>query len=537
MSLNLSIFVMRKHWHFREIPFTIGNFAIEKYLMNLHAKLRQLQSAGRPIRVGVVGTGKFATMFLSQVLRTSDMKLTWVCDLNLNRARSSLQTAGFDPGQISCKPNNAESAVIITDRIDDMIASDAVDVVIESTGDPIAGAIHAMKCIDAGIHLVMVNVEADALIGPMLNAKACQQGSIYSLAYGDQPALIAELVDSIRTVEFDVTCAGKGTKYLPDYHESTPETVWSYYGLTEQQARQGGMNSKMFNSFLDGTKSAIEMAAVSNATGLRAPAAGLKFPACSVDNLPSVLKPRPQGGILDGERTVEVISSLKRDGTSVDHDLRWGVYVVFEAPTDYVRRCFGEYGLVTDESGIYSSLYRPYHLIGLELGVSVASVALRGEPTGAPSFFNADVACIAKKDLRSGERLDGEGGATVWGRLTTAEESIAQRYLPIGLSCGARILRSIAKGQAIRRDDVEIMCDKIVVKMRRNGNCMGQRPTLKYLRFMVHLHLGLILSKTEYITLTANILEIMECTSFQSDKAWRGHKYHISRHVGDLLLI
>jgi predicted homoserine dehydrogenase-like protein len=168
----------------------------------------------------------------------------------------------------------------------------------------------------------------------------------------------------------------------------------------------------MFNSFLDGTKSAIEMAAVANATGLTPAPGGLSFPACAMEDLPRVLKPRDEGGVLHHAGQVEVVSSLQRDGSPVGRDLRWGVYVVFSAGTEYVRRCFREYGLMTDESGNYSALYRPYHLIGLELGISVASVVLRGEPTGAPFDFRADVAAVAKRDLKPGDMLDGEGGYT-----------------------------------------------------------------------------------------------------------------------------
>ena len=247
---------------------------------------------------------------------------------------------------------------------------------------------------------------------------------VYSLAYGDQPALICELVDWARACGFRVIAAGKGTKYLPEYHASTPETVWGYYGLTAEQARIGRMNPQMFNSFLDGTKSGIEMAAVANATGLTPPPDGLAFPPCGTHDLADVLRPG-KAGALHHAGQVEVISSLQRDGRDVANDLRWGVYVVFEAPTDYAMRCFKEYGVVTDPSGRITALYRPFHLIGLELNVSVLSAALRGEATGAPTGFRGDVVATAKRDLRAGEMLDGEGGACVWGKLLPAAPACA----------------------------------------------------------------------------------------------------------------
>ncbi len=438
--------------------------------MNLYQLLNEREAAGNPIRVGIIGAGKFATMFMSQIIRTPGMRLDRVCDLNIERANENLQAAGLHAEQItSSSANHQPSAyqVLLTSSLDDVLNADLIDVVIESTGDAIAGANHALISIDRGIDIVMVNVEADVLVGPLLAEKARQNDVIYSLAYGDQPALIVEQVDTVRTMGLDVICAGKGTKYLPVYHASTPETVWDYYGLTRTEAELGGMNSKMFNSFLDGTKSGIEMAAVANATGLTPPSDGLSFPPCSVDELASVLKPADKGGVLAEKGMVEVISSLNRDGSEVERDLRWGVYVVFEAGTEYVRRCFREYGLVTDESGQFSALYRPYHLIGLELGVSVASVALRREPTGIPRSFAADVASVAKRDLAAGELLDGEGGSTVWGKILPSADSLNRQAVPIGLASGIEITSPVAKGDLVTWKDVKPGDQQIAHGLRR----------------------------------------------------------------------
>jgi predicted homoserine dehydrogenase-like protein len=325
---------------------------------------------------------------------------------------------------------------------------------VEATGNPAAGIHHALLCCEHRRHIVMVNVEADALAGPLLARRAAEAGIVYSLAYGDQPALIAEMVDWARASGFDVVCAGKGTKYLPAYHRSTPDTVWGHYGFSEEQVARGDFNPKMFNSFLDGTKSALEMAAVANATGLAVPRDGLTFPACRAGDLATVLRPRSEGGILDGKGMVEVVSSLERDGTPVPHDLRWGVFAVFEAPSEYVRSCFAEYGLVTDPSGRYTAMYKPFHLIGLELGISIASIAVRSESTGSTHSFHADVIATAKRDLSAGEILDGEGGYMVYGALTSASRSLAEGYLPIGLAHGIRLVRPIAAGKPLRRSDV-----------------------------------------------------------------------------------
>jgi predicted homoserine dehydrogenase-like protein len=262
------------------------------------------------------------------------------------------------------------------------------------------------------------------------------------------------MVDTIRAAGFSVVAAGKGTKYLPRYHASTPETVWDFYGLTAEQARAGGMNPRMFNSFLDGTKSGIEMAAIANACALAPPEDGLLFPPCGTAELPNLLRPHNEGGVLPRKGMVEVVSSLTRDGAEIPDNLRWGVYVVFEGETEYARRCFSEYGVATDDSGRYAALWRPYHFIGLELGVSVASAALRREPTGCSTTWTADCVAVAKRPLRAGELLDGEGGATVWGKCIPATRSCATGAVPIGLAHGVALARDVPEGAMVTEADL-----------------------------------------------------------------------------------
>ncbi|GME65986.1 putative saf domain-containing protein [Neofusicoccum parvum] len=248
----------------------------------------------------------------------------------------------------------------------------------------------------------MVNVEADVLAGPLLAQKAREAGIIYSMAYGDQPALIAEMVDWARTAGFDVVCAGKGTKHLPQYHDSTPDTVWDNYGFTKEQLATGDFTPQMFNSFLDGTKSSLEMAAVANGS-----------------------------------------------------------------PGDYQKDCFKQYGLETDETGRYAAQFKPYHLIGLELGISIATIMCRGEPTGQTKTWEADVVATAKRHLKAGEKLDGEGGFTVWGKLMPARDSLDFEGLPIGLAHGFVLKKDIEKGQPLSWNDVEYDEKAQAVAVRR----------------------------------------------------------------------
>ena len=305
------------------------------------------------------------------------------------------------------------------------------------------------------------------MCGPLLARRAREAGVVYSLAYGDQPALICDLVDWARAAGFSVVAAGRGHKWLPHFAQSTPETVWGYYGLTPEQAKTGGLNPKMFNSFLDGSKPSIESTAVCNATGLIAPPDGLLYPPASVDDIPFVCRPIAEGGVLHQKGQVEVISSLEKDGRVIPYDIRFGVFVVFEGETEYVRNCFKEYMVRTDPSGRYACLYKRWHLIGLEVGISVASVAVRGESTGAAIGWNADVVATAKRDLKPGEMLDGEGGYTVWGKLFQAQKSHAAGGLPLGLAHEVKVVRPVKKGQSLTWADVAMDETLPAYKIRR----------------------------------------------------------------------
>ncbi len=431
--------------------------------MNLMRMLARRREADRPVRAGLIGAGKFGSMFLSQVPSIHGLEVAAIADLDPGRAKAACREVGWDDARID--------AVSFLEDGAELCRRNDVDVVLEVTGSPAAGIAHALAAFDAGKHIVMVNVEADVLAGTALARRAEAAGVVYSMAYGDQPALVAEMVDWARACGFKVMAAGKGTKYLPAFHQVTPDEVWSHYGLTPEQAQAAGMNPQMFNSFLDGTKSGIEMAAIANACELDVPVEGLGFPPCGVDDLAHVLRPRAEGGALEGPGMVEVVSSLERDGRPVFRDLRWGVYVVLEAPNDYAAACFGQYGLKTDSSGRYAAMYKPYHLIGLELSVSVLNAALRGEPTGATRAFRGDVVAVAKRDLQRGETLDGEGGYTVWGRLMPARASLQLDALPIGLAHGVTLTGDVAAGEIVRIADVGLP-DTDALGMRREAERM-----------------------------------------------------------------
>jgi len=422
--------------------------------MYLHSKLEDYKDN---INIAFIGCGKFISMFLSQYNQLKKIKIDSIVDLDTERAKSNCIKSGL-------KKETAEKINFVNSL--DNILNKNIDIYIEATGNPVAGTQHACKVIQAKKDIIMVNVDADVLCGKYLSDLAKENNVIYSMVYGDQPSLILEQIEWARLNGFFVTCAGKGTKYHPSFEYSTPENVWNNYGMTAGEAKNAGMNPKMFNSFVTGDKSSIEMAAVANASGLKCPKNGLTYPPVGVYDIANKLIPKVNGGFIDHEGQVEVISSIDRNKIKIENDLRWGVYIVIKAQNNYVKDCFKEYGMVTDNSGEYSAIWRPYHYVGLELAQSIYSIALDKKSTGHTKFFNADVVSIAKKDLSSGEILDGEGGFTSRGRLVTSRNSIDSNFLPLGLSDGAKTKKSIKKDEFIKIDDVEINWNQEVLKAR-----------------------------------------------------------------------
>ncbi|OUL99087.1 NAD(P)H-dependent oxidoreductase [Variovorax sp. JS1663] len=443
--------------------------------MSLHQRLQQRAAAGKPVRIGLIGAGKFGAMYLAQIPRTPGVHLVAIADLSPEAARTNLERVGWPRERAAAR--SVQEAVRhgttwITEDWQAVTRESAIDIVVECTGNPVAAVEHCLDAFAHGKHVVNVTVEADAFCGPLLARRAQQAGVLYSLAFGDQPALICDLVDWARTCGFPVVAAGRGHKWLPHFSESTPETVWGHYGLTPEQAKRGGLNPKMFNSFLDGSKPSIESAAVANATGLGVPFDGLLYPPASVEDIPFVTRPKSEGGVLERKGMVEVVSSLEADGRRIPYDIRMGVWVTVEAETEYIKNCFEEYNAHTDPSGRYFTLYKRWHLIGLEVGMSVASVALRGEPTGVATCWNADVVATAKRDLAPGEMLDGEGGYTVWGKLLPAERSLRLGGLPLGLAHNVKLVRPVKKGQSLSWADVAMDTSTPAYRLRSEMESM-----------------------------------------------------------------
>ena len=423
--------------------------------MFLHTKLENQKD---PIKICFIGCGKFVSMFLAQYNHLNKIQIDSIVDINLDRAKKNCFKSGLNEQTVK--------KINFSDSLDGVLERD-IEIFIEATGNPIVGTVHAAKIIQNKKHIILVNVEADITCGKFLSDLAKEKGVICSMAYGDQPSLILEQIEWARLNGFSIVCAGKGTKYHPTFEYSTPDTVWSHYGLTKERAeKESGMNPKMFNSFLCGDKSAIEMCAVSNAANLKCPTNGLTFPPVGVYDIAKKMIPKNDGGVIEFDGQVEVISSIDLKKKNVVNDLRWGVYIVIKAQNEYVKNCFKDYGMVTDSSGNYSAIWRPYHYIGLELAQSIYSIALDGRSTGHTKYYNADVASYAKKNLKVGEKLDGEGGYCARGKLVSSIVSKNKKILPLGLSDNAILKKNVKKDDIITIEDVELNLPEVVAEAR-----------------------------------------------------------------------
>lgn len=443
--------------------------------MNLSRMLAERTAEGRPVRVGLIGAGKFGSMILAQAKCIPGYHIVGIADLDPVKARGSLARVGWSEDRYAATSFGDamdSGTTFLTQDARALCEAEGIECIIEATGHPIAGLRHAMAAIDAGKHVVMVNVEADVLCGALLAERARQKGVVYSMAYGDQPAAICELVDWVHACGFELMAAGKGMNFAPAYRYSTPDTVWGYFGWSEEEVAAGDFNPKMYNSFTDGTKAAIEMAAVANATGLDCPSDGLAFPPSGLQDLAEVFKPVSAGGRLEKAGIVDIAASREPDGRMVLNNIQYGMFVTFKAPDEYTRACFQQYGLLTDKSGWYGSMWRPFHLIGLETSVSVLSAVLRGEATGSSTRYRADAVATSKGSFQAGEFFDGEGGYKVWAKAIPATQSVQKNALPIGLAHHVKLKRAIEKDQVVSFDDVEIVEDLDIVQMREDQKAL-----------------------------------------------------------------
>lgn len=428
----------------------------------LYERMVERERAGTPVRIGLIGVGTFGAQIAGQIRHVPGMRLAAIADLRVDAAAAAIG-AGSDAS--AGPPLRAGSADQVGEAVaagTPVVTADAgalidspVDIVVEATGLVEAGVRHAYRAILARKHVVMVTVEADVLVGCHLRKLAEAAGVIYSLAYGDEPALAAELCDWARTLGFRLVAAGKGTRFTPSFRKLDPDDVPRVYGFSGTD-----YNAQMFGSFLDGTKHAIEMVALANVTGLPPDVRGLHFPTADLRDIPDVLAAKDRGGILNREGVVEAVSAIHPDDTFVERSLRGGLFAVIDGPTLQINASLASYGDITGmiigkRSG-YAMIYRPQHFIGHEMPIGLARMAVLGDDVGAPTHRAAEVVAAAKRPLRAGETLDGEGGYTVYGLAERRAAARAGRLVPMALTHGAVAAADIAEDEPITFNNVRV---------------------------------------------------------------------------------
>ncbi len=438
--------------------------------------LARRAAENKPIRVGIIGAGKFGAGLVAQLSRMQGMVACAIADINLSHARhaytaSQIPTEAIQEVRTVAEMNQAISCgkrAITEDGL--LLASaDLVDVVVEATGIPEVGARMGYQALTHNKHLVMVNVETDVTVGPLLKRLADSAGVVYTLVDGDQPGVTMNMVEWARTLGFEIVAAGRGTVFYGDDRAGTPDTVPARFGFSEEMIARRTINFKMFNSFRDGSKAQIEMTALANMAGLVPDVRGMHEPSLNLADIPRAFSLREEGGILSRQGVVELANSVAEDGKTVlDNPLRMGVFVVIRTDHPFIQEDLTHYHLYPGGHGKNFLLYRPYHLVAVEAPISIAKAVLYGQPTGGPLPRPvAEVITVAKCDLKQGEQLDGSGGYTVNGLIEKAEIARAQNLLPLGLAEGVKLKTDVAQGTAITYDMVALNEDSFVLKLRR----------------------------------------------------------------------
>lgn len=421
-------------------------------MSNLLQDLEKREQDRNPIAVAVVGAGQMGRGLVASLGHIPGMTPALVVDKDVELAENALISAGIPQHSIE-RASDPESASRLLSKGFHIVSSDThiippngIEAVVEATGVPEVGAKVALDAIRRRQHIVLLNVETDVTIGPFLKQMADQARVIYSVSAGDEPGATVELVEFARTLGFKVIAAGKGKNndLIP---EATPDTV-------RREATEKGASPHMFCSFVDGTKTMVEMTAVANATGLIPEIPGMRGLHLTIDELCTTLVPKSWGGVLDHTGVVEFV-----------HGVAPGVFVVITSDNKVIR---DDLRYLKVGPGPAWTLFRPYHLANLETPHTVAKAVLYGEKCLAPGDKPvAETVGVAKTDLSVGDHIDGIGGYMVRGLIMTANSAQEQHAVPLGLLQNAVLKRPIAQNEIIRHEDVELSSSSLIVTLRR----------------------------------------------------------------------
>jgi predicted homoserine dehydrogenase-like protein len=418
--------------------------------------------ADDPLSVALIGPGVYGSHLAYQIEATPGVEPTVLADLDIDKATDTFRTAGVPPEQTTVEETASDiaDALAAGQRVatteGPLAAGAPVDVVIETTGDAEAAAVHAWEAIDAGNDVVMVSVEVDATIGPLLARFADHRGVTYSMAYGDEPAQVVELCDWARTQGLDIVAAGQGTELTFQPH-ATHEDALQRYDLPDSFIENSQPDPRMYNTFLDGTKVAVELCAAANALGFPTDADGIHMPEADREGLLEALRPAADGGLLDRTGVIDAVTPTDRNPSA---------FVVTEATNDATQSYLSQrYNIRTANGGRYQLFTRPYHL-PQETIVSVAMAGLHDQPTGTVTHQTTEVVAAAKRDLEPGETIIGGGGDTIYGRLQDASVAAEADLVPFELLAGAELERPVSTDQPISAADVNLNTDTALYHLR-----------------------------------------------------------------------
>lgn len=410
-------------------------------MLGINRKLAELEKTGNYIKVGLIGAGQMGRGMISQIENMKGMRVIALADIKLENVQVAYEAAGINPSSIAVAENleQAEDAimtqkVVATTNADIVTMIKAVDVIVDATGIPDVGANVASKAIFNKKHVVMLNVETDVTIGPILKKMADAANVVYTGSAGDEPGAIMELYDFAEAVGFEIVALGKGKNNKLNY-EANPDSAY-------EEAKSKSMSPKMLASFQDGTKTMVEMAAVANATGFIPDVAGMHGPTATVAELPAILIPKKDGGIFSNSKVVEYVNGVAP-----------GVFAIITSKSAEINH---ELQYLKLGSGPYYVLYRPYHLASLETPLSIARAYFYHEPTIASwKGMVAECAAVAKKDLHEGDFLDSIGGFTTYAKILVKEEADKLNAFPIGLvNKNVVMKRNVKKGTIITYQDI-----------------------------------------------------------------------------------
>jgi predicted homoserine dehydrogenase-like protein len=416
------------------IPTSLTNV----HLTGIARDLKARADSGKPIRIGVIGSGEMGTDLVTQGGLMQGIEVAAIATRRPHTARAAMAIAyGDDAHAVEADTESKVTAAIEAGKMavtsaETLVKNPLIDVVIDATGKPGVAADYCLTAMEHGKHLVMMNVEADVTIGPYLKHEADRLGVIYSVGAGDEPSSCMELIEFASALGYRIVSAGKG-KNNPLNHDAVPDDY-------REEAIRRNMNPRMLVEFVDGSKTMVEMACIANATGLVPDVPGMHGPKADRDEMVKVLIPKADGGILNKKGVVDF---------TIGKGVAPGVFVIVEAEHPRIIERMDDLHV---GKGPYYAFFRPYHLTSLEVPLTAARIMLYGRPDMVPMPNPvAEVCAVAKRDLAIGDTFDAIGETCYRSFILTVEDARRQHAVPVGLLEGGKVTAPVKKGELLTR--------------------------------------------------------------------------------------